>query len=163
MSSIGSTTASRTAGKHRRFPLWAGIVGLIVVLVLVLAAVMMLRMDYIPADLDTSTALVSEQGRYQVAYSPELSPIPVNQIQTWTLRITTSDGQPVEDAAITVNGGMPQHGHGLPTAPQVTEYLGDGQYRVEGMKFHMPGWWVVKFEIAHDGQSDNVTFNLMLS
>jgi hypothetical protein len=57
---------------------------------------------------------------------------------------------------------MPQHGHGLPTVPQVTKYLGDGFYQVEGLKFHMPGWWVVKFNIVRNEMTDNVTFNLML-
>jgi hypothetical protein len=69
----------------------------------------------------------------------------------------------VEDAVIEMDGEMPEHGHGLPTKPQVTEYLGDGDYRVEGVKFQMTGWWEVKFEIAANGQTDEVTFNLMLS
>ena len=51
------------------------------------------------------------------------------------------------DAAITVDGDMPQHGHGLPTRPQVTKHLGNGDYLVEGMKFQMGGWWVVDFTI----------------
>jgi len=33
---------------------------------------------------------------------------------------------------------------------------------VEGMKFQMLGFWEVKFNINADGQSDNVTFNLIL-
>jgi hypothetical protein len=58
---------------------------------------------------------------------------------------------------------MPQHGHGLPTLPQVTENLGEGDYRVEGLKFHMPGWWIVEFDISADGMNDHVTFNLQLN
>jgi hypothetical protein len=57
---------------------------------------------------------------------------------------------------------MPQHGHGLPTQPLVTAYLGDGTYLVEGMKFQMGGWWVVDFTIEANGQSDTVRFNLSL-
>ena len=163
MSSMSSTTVSHTPGKTRRFPLWLGIVGVIVILGIVAFAVMTLRMNYVPDNLDTSTTLMSENGHYQVSYTPKLSPVPVNQIQTWTVRVTDPNGQPVEDARITVDGGMPQHGHGLPTVPQVTKYLGDGQYQVEGMKFHMPGWWVVKFKIVRNDLTDNVTFNLMLN
>ena len=44
-------------------------------------------------------------------------------------------------AAITVDGGMPQHGHGFPTRPRVTRDLDDGTYLLEGMKFSMTGWW----------------------
>jgi hypothetical protein len=57
---------------------------------------------------------------------------------------------------------MPQHGHGLPTQPQVTQSLGNGDYLVEGMKFQMAGWWVVDFNIDSAGQRDNVRFNLIL-
>lgn len=74
----------------------------------------------------------------------------------------TPDGKPVENASITLNGGMPQHGHGLPTEPVVSQYLGNGDYLVEGMKFQMTGWWVVNFYVNAGGKSDQVTFNLML-
>jgi hypothetical protein len=42
------------------------------------------------------------------------------------------NGEPVENATIAVDGDMPEHGHGLPTCPQVTKYLGNGDYLVEG-------------------------------
>jgi hypothetical protein len=57
---------------------------------------------------------------------------------------------------------MPQHGHGLPTSPQVTQNLGNGDYLVEGMKFQMPGWWEVRFSISAGAQTDTITFNLTL-
>jgi hypothetical protein len=68
----------------------------------------------------------------------------------------------VDSASITVDGGMPQHGHGLPTRPIVTKHLGEGEHLVEGMKFNMGGWWVVKFAISSAQGSDIVTFNLEL-
>jgi len=163
MSSMSLKAVSYTTGKIRRLPTWIRIVGVGLIVVLVAFTIMMLRMSYIPDNLNTSTQLMSEQGSYQVSYVPQLSPVPINQIQMWTVRVTEPNGQPVEDAKITVDGGMPQHGHGLPTAPQVTKYLGNGLYQVEGMKFHMPGWWVVKFKIVRNGLTDNVTFNLMLN
>jgi hypothetical protein len=76
--------------------------------------------------------------------------------------LETPDGKPLENAQVTVDGGMPQHGHGLPTQPMVTQYLGQGNYRVEGMKFQMSGWWVVNFHISANGKSDSLQFNLML-
>ena len=57
---------------------------------------------------------------------------------------------------------MPQHGHGLPTQPRITDDQGNGEYLVEGMKFQMPGWWTLSFHITADDQSDSVTFNLVL-
>jgi hypothetical protein len=96
------------------------------------------------------------------SYQSQLDPIAINQIHSWTFRAETAAGEALEGAQIVVDGGMPQHGHGLPTAPRVTEYLGDGVYRVDGMKFNMPGWWVITFDITANGHSDRVTFNLVL-
>lgn len=163
MSSISSGTVSQSAGRVSRFPRRVGIIGVVVVVVLAAIALVVLRMNYVPDGLDTSTTRSSEQGIYRVSYEPELNPVPINQIQTWTIRVIQPEGEPVEDAVITVDGGMPQHGHGLPAVPKVTEYLGDGRYRVDGMKFNMPGWWVVTFEITRDSTTDGVTFNLMLN
>jgi len=61
-----------------------------------------------------------------------------------------------------VDGGMPQHGHGLPTKPRMTRQLGNGDYVIDGMKFNMGGWWVVKFHLASAAGADSVVFNLKL-
>lgn len=119
-------------------------------------------MSYVPSDLDYSTTLSTENGLYQVSYEPSQSPIPVNELHMWTLTLTTSAGQPLEHAHISVDGDMPQHGHGLPTQPLVTEYLGDGKYLVEGVKFQMGGWWVMDFVIESDAGTDKVRFNFIL-
>ena len=68
----------------------------------------------------------------------------------------------MNDATIAVDGGMPQHGHGLPTKPRVTKRLGNGEHVVDGMKFNMGGWWVVDFTIDANGQSDAIRFNMAL-
>lgn len=122
----------------------------------------MMGVEAPPDDLDTATTRLSDQGIYNVTYSSSNNPIPINQIHTWTIHVETADGQLVEQADINIDGGMPQHGHGLPTQPQVTENLGNGDYLVDGMKFHMPGWWMVTFHITADGRSDSVNYNLVL-
>jgi hypothetical protein len=116
----------------------------------------------IPSDLDTATTRTSEQGIYQVSITSNLDPVDINQIHSWTLHVETPEGQPVEHAEIVVNGGMPQHNHGFPTSPQVTQELGDGEYLVEGVKFNMAGWWEMTFAITANGQSDSITFNIVL-
>jgi hypothetical protein len=115
-----------------------------------------------PGGLDTSTSMLSENGLFRVSWSSDPASPPLNQIHTWTIHVETADGQVVDNAEITVDGGMPQHGHGLPTNPQVTQNLGNGDYLVEGMKFQMLGWWEVRFHINAGGQNDTVTFNLTL-
>ena len=98
---------------------------------------------------------------YRATFTPAES-IKVGKLHTWNVRVTTVDGSPIDSAKITVDGGMPQHGHGLPTKPLVTTHLGDGKHVVEGMKFNMGGWWVVKLTIDGAKGSDVVTFNLKL-
>jgi hypothetical protein len=113
--------------------------------------------------LDFSTTHLSENGLFLVSYTSSESVVPVNQMHQWTLHVETVDGELVENAAITVNGDMPEHGHVLPTRPQVTEYLGNGDYLVEGMKFQMGGWWVMDFTITTNGHTDAVHFNMKLN
>jgi hypothetical protein len=78
------------------------------------------------------------------------------------LHLETATGSAVDVCDVTVDGGMPQHGHGLPTKPRVTRHLGGGDHLVEGMKFNMGGWWVVKFRVAAAQGRDSVVFNVKL-
>ncbi|AHG89383.1 auxin-binding protein [Gemmatirosa kalamazoonensis] len=115
-----------------------------------------------PKDLDYSRTRASEGGRYRATIHPQGDTIPQGKLQRWTLHVETVAGAPVDSAAITVDGGMPQHGHGLPTKPRVTRALGHGDHVVEGMKFNMGGWWVVTFRVHADAGTDSVVFNLKL-
>lgn len=74
------------------------------------------------------------------------------------VRITRADGTAIDDMQFKVDGGMPQHGHGLPTRPRVTRQLGNGRYQIEGLKFNMGGWWELKLI----GATDSVVFNVEL-
>lgn len=115
-----------------------------------------------PADLDLSLAKASEHQLYIAALTPDRSPVPVGTIHSWTLRVTTTDGRPATDVALSIDGGMPQHGHGLPTRPAVTRDLGNGDHIVEGMKFNMGGWWTLSVSIDGPAGADTATFNLVL-
>jgi len=81
----------------------------------------------------------------------------------WVVTIKTADGNPVEPARVLVTGGMPMHGHGLPTQPQVSEYLGDGRYLLKGLKFSMNGRWEINLEIQSKNLNDKVTFNVKIA
>ena len=155
------TTTSKS--KTIRTLLWiaAILVGLAIVYAIVMGT-MMSQMGNVPADLDYSTTSESDNGLYRVSYTASNGTIPINQMHEWTLHVESADGTPVEDAAITVEGDMPQHGHGLPTSPRVTQYLGNGDYVVEGLKFQMAGWWLMDFTITANGQTDAVHFNMIL-
>lgn len=116
-----------------------------------------------PADLDLSLSHPSATKKFVVALHPPATPAPINQIHSWKIKLASPTGQPIAHARIAVDGGMPQHGHGLPTQPQVTQELGDGLYLLEGMKFSMTGWWEIKLAIHTPEASDTVTFNTVVA
>ena len=115
-----------------------------------------------PADLDFARTRVSEHALFRATIRPAGDSIPRGKLQTWTLHLETAGGSVVDSAVVTVDGGMPQHGHGLPTKPVVTRHLGQGDHLVEGMKFNMAGWWVVKFRVGAAAGTDSIVFNLKL-
>ena len=111
---------------------------------------------------DFSTSRLSEWEMYTVSYASMPDQIPLNTMHAWLVSIATVEGQPVNGARIRVRGGMPAHGHGLPTKPVMTGEIQPGQYRVEGMKFNMPGHWTVTFDLTIGKSTDAATFNLQV-
>ncbi len=103
----------------------------------------------------------SAGGLYEATLEPA-EPLRTRRMQTVKLLVRTAGRAPVEGASIRVDGGMPEHGHGLPTTPRVTRGLGGGTYQVEGLKFNMGGWWELTFRITSAAGTDSVTFNLDL-
>jgi hypothetical protein len=114
-----------------------------------------------PENLDYSRTRTSEGGAYRATITPAGDSIPKGQLHRWTLHLETAAGALVDSAAVAVDGGMPQHGHGLPTKPRARA-VGNGDYAVEGMKFNMGGWWVVKFRVQSGAGRDSLVFNVKL-
>ncbi len=104
----------------------------------------------------------SSMGSYKVSYSSKVLPIPINQIHQWVLHIETADGEPVSDANLELQGGMPLHDHGLPTNPVATEYLGEGNYLIEGVRFHMMGDWEITLEISQGNITETALIHLRI-
>jgi hypothetical protein len=116
-----------------------------------------------PANVDVSLNRPTEHNLFRVELSSEAQPVPLSKVHQWSVRVAGADGKPITGAAIKVDGGMPEHGHGLPTAPRVEPAGTPGQYLIKGMKFSMTGWWVLKLHITGpEGRTDKITFNLVL-
>ncbi len=111
------------------------------------------------ADKSQYSATTINSVHFHVSYKSKVEPLPLNRIHSWILHVETLDGKPVEQARISVYGGMPAHKHGLPTQPQVTE-IGHGDYLVEGLKFSMTGAWEMWFDIHTDNVTDKVKFDI---
>lgn len=116
-----------------------------------------------PADLDVRMTRSSEAGKYVVSIHPLVATIPLNEIHPWEITITTPTGEAVTGAQIGFDGGMPQHSHGFPTHPRVTAELGNGRYRLDGVKFSMTGWWEMKLKIQTGQAIDHITFNTVVT
>lgn len=105
---------------------------------------------------------VSNAGHFHVTVAERPNPLVINRLHAWVLEIRYADGSPVEDAEVAVSGGMPEHNHGLPTAPRVDEHLGHGRYRLSGLRFHMSGRWEIRLSITSSRHRDSVTIPLEL-
>ena len=103
--------------------------------------------------------IASKNGDFHIAITRS-SQLPVGQFTTWTLAVTDSQDKPVRQAEIRVGGGMPGHGHGLPTAPQVQPSDQSGQYVLNGLKFSMHGQWEIKLFIESEQTQDVAVLEL---
>jgi len=144
------------ASKQR---LWIA-AALVAVIALGVAAMQFMTMAP-PDELDLSRAKPSAAGLYAVAIEPEGGAVVQNEMHAWVLTLKSAAGEPVTGATISVDGGMPQHGHGLPTSPVASE-VGNGSYKIDGVRFNMTGWWELKFHIKAAQGEDDVTFNIAL-
>lgn len=116
-----------------------------------------------PKNLNTSLDRVTDQGVFRVSIQSQAQPVRLWRVHQWTVHVTDAKGEPVSGAQLLVDGGMPQHHHGLPTAPRAAPTGTPGDYVISGMKFSMPGWWELKLGVtALDGRADRITFNVVL-
>ena len=138
------------------------VVAALVVIVLTLSAVGKGRRGIARPDAGEfgPSARYSAQGLYVVSLQGARSLQPRKMYALQALVVEGKSGVAVPDATITVDGGMPEHGHGLPTHPRVTRNLGNGWYEVSGLRFNMGGWWEVKLVVSGPAGTDTVTFNL---
>lgn len=98
-------TSVPKSNKVRQILKWVGFfLGGLFLLIVAYVAFMLIKMNYLPANLDYSTRLMSDQGFFSIAYTPQVDAITVNQMHSWTLHVETPDGKPVENAQISVDG-----------------------------------------------------------
>jgi hypothetical protein len=113
-----------------------------------------------PAQSGARVERVGEAGLYRIAIAPENGAIPLGAIHSWVVDVATAAGEPFVPTRLAFDGGMPQHGHGLPTAPRVTRSLGTGRFLVEGVKFHMGGDWTLRVEVVGPSGPDVAVFQV---
>jgi len=105
---------------------------------------------------------VAQSGEFVVTYSTPDGAVEINRMHSWVLHVATAAGKPVTGAQIEVDGGMPAHDHGMPTRPRVTRELGNGDYQLDGMRFHMGGYWEIVVSVTTDAGTETTVIPLRL-
>ena len=103
-----------------------------------------------------------ESGLYRVAIAPEDGAMPLGTMHAWVVEVATAAGEPFTPTRLAFDGGMPQHGHGFPSAPRVTRSLGTGRFLVEGVKFNMGGDWTLRVEVVGPSGADVAVFHVLV-
>lgn len=107
-----------------------------------------------------SWATQSEVAGYSIVLSPSKGHIPLGRIHNWIIEVRDKDDIPVYPISFLIDGGMPAHGHGLPSNPTGSRYLGDGKYLIEGLAFSMYGGWDLAFLLRSEAIRDRAAIRV---
>lgn len=80
-----------------------------------------------------------------LVFAPRPAPVPLGRPFALAIQLCPAQGQPLPDR-LAVDAEMPAHRHGMNYRPTVTAQ-GDGRFVAEGLMFHMPGHWRLRFDI----------------
>jgi hypothetical protein len=114
------------------------------------------------AETAPTSEFLSIGGHYRVAIATRPDPIPLNAPFELlvTLRGRTKESVP-GNLELAVDAGMLAHNHGMFLRPTVAP-LRAGQFRVEGMLFHMTGEWRLTLTIRRGIMTDKAETDLVL-
>lgn len=107
--------------------------------------------------------LTSNAGNYAVFWKP--TPDPIEERKTFSLEVwvtaRATPNQLASAVSLALDAGMPEHAHGINVVPKVTA-LGDGHFRVDGTRLHMPGRWEMYFDVDAAGCTERAQVTLEL-
>lgn len=120
-----------------------------------------------PTDADTAKPAwqltqTSTNGLFKVRLMCQHLPS-VGAFQDCQLELKDGSGKAISEAKINLDGGMPKHGHGLPTAPVVSPLAAQGHYKIEGLQYNMPGAWLLGLLIKTTAGQDKLVFSFEIS
>lgn len=101
-----------------------------------------------------------ESSRYTVAYTTAPSRIVVGEHFVVDFAVCPRDGVP-PPGAVRVDANMPEHRHGMNYRAGVVATR-PGQYRAEGLLFHMRGRWDLTFDIVEGSRTERLASTVVL-
>ena len=107
------------------------------------------------------TGIPSHNGMYRASLVRTLDPASRSGVPVWNVEVATTDGIPVEGAALALASWMPDHAGPIRPQPRVSGDLGAGRYRIAGLRFDRRGWWNVRLRIEGGSGTDSLAFNLV--
>ncbi|MGE0716232.1 MAG: hypothetical protein AB7P02_12385 [Alphaproteobacteria bacterium] len=94
------------------------------------------------------------EGRgFTLAYRPE--PVELETDTLFSLKVVVCGRDGAAPALVRVDAWMPEHGHGMNYATVLTSD-GAGGWRVDGLLFHMPGRWELRFDVGTRQRTERV-------
>lgn len=92
----------------------------------------------------------------------DLPSVPLNRLMRLKVTCTSCSADDRRDLKlISFDAQMPDHRHGMVTKARVTE-AADGSFLIEGVKFHMPGFWEMTFSWTLKTEPSQVAMPLKL-
>ena len=105
----------------------------------------------------------SADETFVVRYAVRDGVVPLNE--TFDLVVTVWDNtepqRPATDVTIEIDGRMPHHQHGMNRVPVITE-VEPGRFEIEGMLFHMPGYWEIHVDVTRQEVTERAHFEVNL-
>ena len=115
-----------------------------------------------PSNADSAgNTFLSARQTFKIRFESDPHPIPRNEPFTLEIWILDRDGNPPDSLTLHVDARMPDHRHGMVRVPKITA-LAPGHFKVTNMLFHMPGRWVLHFDMTHQGLTERGSFEVNL-
>jgi hypothetical protein len=107
--------------------------------------------------------VLSNGGTYYVEHAIVPDPIPLNEVFGLQLTVYRADARdtPLRDVELMIDGRMPEHRHGMLREPSVVQ-TADGAFVINGMLFHMPGYWELHFDVTSAGTTERAEVEVTL-
>jgi len=113
-------------------------------------------------DKDYSRTRNTDGGSFKVTFIPKPDPIPYNKHFTMEIKVEgAKDPKISAKIVLKVDAGMPTHQHGMNTEAKVKK-VSDNKFEVEGLLFHMRGYWELTVDIEADGKKEKAIFSIYL-
>lgn len=100
-----------------------------------------------------AATVLSADGTWRVQWRTDPAMIPLDEPFAVEVHVTPADGDALEPEAepeLAIDARMPHHRHGMLVRPTITR-TAPGRFRVEGLMFHMPGYWELHFDVVSGG------------